>query len=465
MIVRRRYTCVALGLMASIACVSEAPTPTPQLPPLVEVRADRALTFGDPHDECQECHPQHVAEWEISPHAYSMRDPVFHAMVRLGQKQSQGKLGQFCVQCHSPVALAAGSTPVYQDPESGAFRQDTEMVSPLEKKGVSCDVCHSMTEVIEPLNARAVLTPDGVRRSSISNPKANTAHASEYSSLHKDGLMCGMCHAVTNPKNARIEETFTEWKESSFGRPGGRTCQDCHMPAVVGPAAKDGPDRLIHRHTFVGVDVSLLPPEEFPGYDEMRMLAARLLRQSCDVRLAMDTTTKRLGIELENLTGHSLPSGATAERQMWVELVVQDAYGRVVFETGTLDENGDLRDAEVGHSTRPGSDPQLIHYYQQMLDDPRITVATSTQPVKKVAFPWQANAADNHVIAADSTDRRSLDLSTLPPGKYSARFRLLFRTFPPYFLRELERLVQLDPAVKDRVPTVNIHEEALTFEL
>jgi nitrate/TMAO reductase-like tetraheme cytochrome c subunit len=49
-------------------------------------------------------------------------------------------------------------------------------------------------------------------------------------------MRCGGCHAVTNPKGARIEETFPEWAASSFAERD-ETCQDCHMPAYEGRAA------------------------------------------------------------------------------------------------------------------------------------------------------------------------------------------------------------------------------------
>ena len=42
--------------------------------------------------------------------------------------------------------------------------------------------------------------------------------------------------------------------------------------------------------------------------------------------------------------GHSFPTGFTAERQAWVFIQLRDAKGKVVFASGDLDKNGDLRD-------------------------------------------------------------------------------------------------------------------------
>src|SRR5262245_42452858 len=58
-------------------------------------RAAAAAEGGPPvHDErsvaaCGNCHPDHFEQWRLSPHAYAMRDPVFHAMVRVGQRETE----------------------------------------------------------------------------------------------------------------------------------------------------------------------------------------------------------------------------------------------------------------------------------------------------------------------------------------------------------------------------------------
>ncbi len=455
-------------------------------PETLEVREAEPQAFEDV-TRCAECHPNHVEEWEISNHAYAMQDPVFHAMVRVGQQATEGALGQFCVQCHSPIGMATGQTEVYRDPSTGAFAQDTEAVESLAASGVSCDVCHSITEVMEPVNARAILTPDGNRRGTIEDPVENRAHESSFSPLHAESDLCGMCHAVVNPKGALIEETFGEWEASSAAADD-RQCQDCHMPSYTGQAATDGPERTVHRHTFVGVDVSLLPPEAFPGYDEMRAMTAALLQES--VTMTVEPADGGLAVALENLAGHAVPSGATAERQMWLEVIVRDAAGTTVFESGTLDDNEDIRDGVEGHSLDPGTDPQLVYFGQQLVDAPGLAgleegperdrliaeadaaclpmgqgAVIADSGVEPVTFPWQASWQCNYMIPPDGVARHRYDLSSLRPGSYDVSIRLLFRTFPPYFLRALEESGGLDPAVKDRVPTVVMEETALTLTL
>ncbi len=56
---------------------------------------------------CWGCHTDHYEEWASSMHAYAARDPVFLAMNRRAQVETDGALGSLCVGCHAPMALGA----------------------------------------------------------------------------------------------------------------------------------------------------------------------------------------------------------------------------------------------------------------------------------------------------------------------------------------------------------------------
>lgn len=50
-------------------------------------------------------------------------------------------------------------------------------------------------------------------------------------------------------------------------------------------------------------------------------------------------------VEVRNATdGHNVPTGFDAERLVWLEIIVKDSAGELVFQSGDLDPNGDLRD-------------------------------------------------------------------------------------------------------------------------
>ena len=107
--------------------------------------------------------------------------------------------------------------------------------------------------------------------------------------------------------------------------------------------------RTLHRHTFVGVDVSLLPPDEFPGYESMRELTREMLRGAVDVQASVDGTTRQLSVTISNLAGHRLPSGATAERQMWIEVLATNEVSCFV----EVPNYCDLYPCKPGYSPHP----------------------------------------------------------------------------------------------------------------
>ncbi|MEE2756899.1 MAG: multiheme c-type cytochrome [Myxococcota bacterium] len=450
-------------------------------PELLTTRSEKPLVFADPDKDCAGCHPQHVAEWRISNHAYAAKDPVFIAMTKVAQRQTRGKVDQFCTNCHMPVAAAYGLTPVVFDEQTRVFKQDVVNLPESVKKGVTCDVCHSVVSIVDTRNAKLELKPDGNQRGTIRDPIPTAAHQSTYSELHASSRLCSSCHAVVNGKGALLEQTFDEWTFSNAANEG-QQCQDCHMPSYVGSAAKDGPDRLVHDHTFVGVDVSLLPEDEFPGYWELRKKTAELLSTAAVMDAKFMDAQGQLQVRISNRTGHGLPTGATADRQMWLRIKVLDSDGNLLFESGTLDENLDIRDGIDGHSERPGTDPQLAYFGQLLLESRQLNTASTEQErtqiraqltagcrpigqgghtdfsddLKAGAFPWNANWQCDYMLKPDETVDVKYDLTALHGSPAKISVELLYRTFPPYLLRKLERLGGLDRAVKGRLPIVTM---------
>ena len=446
---------------ASGACSDSVPDSDAAEPELAASTPSARAGFGDPV-KCAECHPNHALEWSMSPHAYALRDPVFRAMLRLGQSETKGKLEDFCVRCHSPIASETGQAQVRFDEDSGQYVQDLDAVDEIAGHGVSCDGCHSVDEVTATANALMTLHPRGPRRATIDSPVSTPAHETQFSELHASSRFCGACHQVVSrlfTEPIALERTFAEWVQSSFN--GAKDCQDCHMPEYEGRAATSGPMRTVHHHYFEGVDVSLLPPRDFPGYDRLRERSQALLESSLE--LGISYKDGALEVALHNLAGHALPSGATADRELWVELRVDDADGRSVLESGTLDARGDLRDGR-GDSDA-ALDAQLVVFRQIMRFDPKLEAPASREPVRDVHFLWEPNSEESHLILAAQTLRPRYTLPELPAGRYRARVRVLMRAFPPRLLRELEARAGLDPEVKQRMPTVEMANAALNFEL
>lgn len=93
--------------------------------------------------------------------------------------------------------------------------------------------------------------------------------------------------------------------------------------------------------------------EQFKLLDEIHQQRLALLRVA--YRLGELRVTKadakglKFAIQFRNATdGHNAPTGFDAERPVWLHVTVTDPAGKVVFESGDLDPNGDVRDL---HST------------------------------------------------------------------------------------------------------------------
>src|SRR4051794_36699711 len=121
--VARAWAACALSTATLLGgCADRAPQPKPQ-----NFSRDALLR----PETCRNCHSAHYQEWAGSMHAYASRDPVFLAMNRRGQEETDGKLGSFCVSCHAPLALREGAT-------SDGLNLDEV---PPHLQGVTCYFC------------------------------------------------------------------------------------------------------------------------------------------------------------------------------------------------------------------------------------------------------------------------------------------------------------------------------------
>ncbi|MCB1225971.1 MAG: hypothetical protein KDK99_09205 [Verrucomicrobiales bacterium] len=94
--------------------------------------------------------------------------------------------------------------------------------------------------------------------------------------------------------------------------------------------------------------------------ERTRLLRRALQIKSLHVTRDDDSRGLRFAFDVHNMTnGHSVPSGADADRPMFLEVKVIDAQERVLFQSGDRDPNGDLRDLESSfvhaHAPKTGS--------------------------------------------------------------------------------------------------------------
>lgn len=291
-------------------------------------------------ETCKSCHADAYREWSGSMHAYASEDPVFVAMNQRGQEETQGKVGDFCVKCHAPMAVREGAT------TDGLNLTEVEP----KLKGVTCYFCHDAEQVTGEHNALITLAGGTTMRGPISDPLRNGVHRSKHSKLHDrnyadSAALCGTCHDILTegpafPDELHLERTYGEWKTTVFaGEPadGGLRCGSCHMPGRDGVAADfDGVKlRRVHDHSMPGVDLALGP---FPEQDEQKAKVEQELDQTLRFEICVRQLpgAATLHVTIENIAaGHAWPSGASHDRRVWAEVTASDE-GSVLYESGNV---------------------------------------------------------------------------------------------------------------------------------
>ena len=250
--------------------------------------------------KCGQCHPTQFRQWSVSQHSYAQLSPIFNAMQGKTNRGNNGTQGDFCIRCHTQPGMILGES---------EFMSNIDR-SPIAREGVTCIVCHRITEPMGKISGRLPLDEGEVTEPVYGPTGRNTelkkAIAAEdlITNPHEQGKkvhgelkkffrittsnFCGSCHDVTMFNGFRLEEAFSEYKHSPAAQKG-VLCQDCHMgrePGRVlvskqdpnfervnyafGPAAKVGDfltaPRKLTNHMFVGPDYSVVPPWLFPHH-------------------------------------------------------------------------------------------------------------------------------------------------------------------------------------------------------
>ena len=266
--------------------------------------ASRALPLGSDAESCGSCHEDHYAQWSQSPHGTSASSPILEAMLPRVEEAWGLAAHDRCVGCHQP--------------------RHSE-----HDESIGCVSCHAAVGNHAESDGELAIALDRPLAGPFEHPEPTVAHASRTSSFLGAPELCGTCHELTGPRLA-VEPTLTEYRASRFAEID-RTCADCHMPDDAERALSNDSStvRQTSSHRFVGFD----PPWDASA-DEAALAAVRT-RQLLDDALDLDVTPTEDGyaIVVSNVgAGHTVPTGASALRDLWVDVEVDGAlaHGRVV---------------------------------------------------------------------------------------------------------------------------------------
>jgi hypothetical protein len=423
-------------------------------------------TLQDPNT-CTSCHPTHVTEWSGSMHAYASTDPVFIGMHKRGQRETDGALGLFCINCHAPMAIQNGTITA-----DNVKDFDLSTLPPAET-GITCYFCHNADAVTSDHNNGLEIAMDQTMRGGVKNPVDNEAHHSAYDVLH-DGEknkseLCGSCHDVVTPNGVALERTFKEWKETIFGQtedPAVKlTCSSCHMEPFDGTIA-DAPNVVSrpsgrHEHTMASVDQALTPFPEIAAQDAavQKILKAikitgpkpRVGTRSPGGICVDELEPNSISVRIDSFNvGHNFPSGVAHDRRVWLEVIATDINGAVVFSSGVVPDGMDPE--EIG-------DPKLFGMWERtfkMDGSPAhfFHEVASYDPNPLHYLPGAVTTDQNDPRYDHSRTAPYTNVATATITKITAR--VMMRALPYSALRLLEQSGDLDPAVKTQLKTLEV---------
>jgi hypothetical protein len=354
---------VILLTLTLFAAYAQADTEKfPFFPSLLNTRTGGPVPSSEYEDpgRCRMCHRDIYKQWDGSMHSNAFVDPVFQAMWKIGEEETNGEVRNLCSGCHSPIGTVGEE--ISFDPGEGRFH-----AGEIAEKGVQCDFCHTVVEstwkytpTSEPQNGSLLMDPGDVKRGPYKDSDS-PGHDSAFSELHTSAEFCGSCHHVFHPvTNFPIERTYDEWKRSVYAR-AGIVCQDCHMmpvekaveaartlkkPVNPGKASPMGPMRdTVHTHQFVGANFTV---PSLLGAGEHSKIAEARLKSAAEIGVhlpekAVSGSLVRFKVEVFNIgAGHNLPTSLTEVREMWLDVSVLDPEGAVLMRSGGLDDHGNI---------------------------------------------------------------------------------------------------------------------------
>jgi hypothetical protein len=402
-----------------------------------------------------------------------------------------------CVNCHAPIATAL-TGPADLPLERRFYDQDllSEGVG-----CTACHQYDGETETPGAMGLSRLqdfFRPGTTYFGQIEDPVGNAFHKSEVNKIYKNPeQLCTNCHDVSYDTNADgkvikgedlVLQTTIEEYERYVKAGGSGTCLGCHMPVMQGvdraadgagiPFEQDGtaPPREIHDHSFVGVDY---PLDGVATSDPQKKARERLLKGAGEIAID-DPLIKgdqlTFAVRLRNSgAGHNLPTGFAFARQLWLEVIVTHG-NKELFSSGVLGANeDDLCDAStIDDDKNPTakrikgcakSDPLLVNLQQKLVTKYRIARDDKDEKiVDENTGEFVLDPADDgvetmlqHIAGGVVARIRPFDkkrLGALQPleerkfgygiklpagttGKLTISVRLLFRSLPPYLLREL----------------------------
>lgn len=474
--------------------------------------------------------------WQATMMANSARDPLFRAVVSSEVARNPGLQSEIegtCLQCHAPMAHQQAKLDGESAPGLAASAEGEDLLAQLALDGVSCTLCHQIQPddlgTAASFNAGFTIGQDaeifGPHADPFTHPmEMHTGYTPTQGTHMLDSGHCGSCHTLHThtivdgvfTETEFPEQTpFLEWQVSDYDTQG-RNCQSCHMPTTdsTGQAIETRIARNPH-----GADFGQIDPRQpfgqhfFRGGNTFMLAMIRDNAEALNPRASTDAFNAQiareraflgtqaasllvspstsgsdlnLSVRVENLAGHKLPS-AHPSRRVWLEVVVLDRAGAVLFSSGTVNGDGQLVDMSGDLLANEVSGGSVQDHHQAINDSTQAQIYQSLMVDARGEYTWDllsaaSYAKDNRILPTgwDNDQAQTLGVGPAGVGKDTdflagsdstlyvlrdlaqdaaeVRVRLLYQSVSPRYVLEFS---QVDtPEVRDFVKMYQAADKA-----
>ncbi|MGH9802371.1 MAG: multiheme c-type cytochrome, partial [Blastocatellia bacterium] len=363
-----------------------------------------------PASRCVGCHQDTHQAWSESLHRNAAREPFYRESADILLKTRGIEFTRHCESCHTPVALFSGALV-----STATGRERVAPFTSLDDEGVTCTVCHSITEArLDGTGSYTIRRPALLAREDGSPVYGDftdeqiladvPAHKrAVMSPLLKSPEFCATCHKVDAPpslnnyKNIRGFSVYDEWQQSGashesvtpFYQHNERTdCRSCHMPKIESANDRAAKQGKIASHRWLGANTAA---PLFYGQNKQSELTEKFLQsdvlevdvfaikrevtgeliaplsssvENCFSPLPNEEVTAEVVISNRN-AAHSFPPEVRDLYEAWVEFEAVDANGKAIYRSGFLKPDGMLEES--------------AHVYKQIILDEQARPITRHQ--------------------------------------------------------------------------------------
>lgn len=378
---------------------------------------------------------------------------------------------EFCVSCHQVAVNLGIKLEIVWD----QYRD-----SPARKAGVTCQNCHMGKVPGKPEGYETA--PSAIVGGKEINPGRRHAN-------HRFiGPGYSIAHPGIFPHNAKAQAfSIKEWLQ--FDWRAGWGTPEFERKVADGKVKVDFPKRWAD--SLDREDARQIIDENLKKLKERHDLRRQVMENGTKVDGPYIEGTPRVGETLafsyaiKNLNaGHNLPSGSLgAQPQLWVNVALVDPDGKNIWESGYVDNNGDMADLhslEVA-AGKIATDQQLVNFQTKFLTtnikgtdrEMYLPVNFDIDPLPHLRPPQIPTTVLNHPplvrmenhslppLAEKQAKYQVPGILIKKPGKYRLAFRMRSRAEPIYFMRFVGAAREMERRMNERMLNFN----AYTVEL